>query len=80
MAIMAVQKKATGSMALLSRDQCLHVFKQQQELQLEMIDEIMSECSIVSERHESALMYLGSDEARSLTAAAELRCRAALIS
>lgn len=42
MAIMAVQKKATGSMALLSRDQCLHVFKQQQELQLEMIDEIMS--------------------------------------
>ena len=42
MAIMAVQKKASGSMEILSRDRCLEVFRVQQELQPEMIEEIMA--------------------------------------
>ena len=41
MAIMAIQKKSSGNMEVLSKDKCMEVFKVQQELQLEMIDDIM---------------------------------------
>lgn len=40
--IMAVQKKATCVMEILSRDKCLQVFLAQQELQLAMIDDIVA--------------------------------------
>lgn len=41
MAIMAIQKKSSGDMEVLDKAKCMEVFKEQQELQLEMIDEIM---------------------------------------